>query len=106
MYVLKYKHGCPELMLEQFYDEIVSIKNGIALVVNEHNKNSMLSMNYDYIGEIKEENELQEYLKKFDDVVLSTKIETIKVDLDELHSQLEIKRNKPKKEERSLADSL
>lgn len=85
MFVLRFTRECPDLMMENFYDEVVTVRNGIALVVNEHVKNSLLvESGYEYVGEIKEEKELKEALENKKKSDLRLELQTQVVDLDEL----------------------
>lgn len=66
MYVLRYTRPCPEWMEESFYDEVVTVRNGIALVNKEHVKEALLGpdVGYEYIGEIKHERQLNALLNR------------------------------------------
>ncbi len=56
-YVLKYNGLGPDYFLEHCYDEVISIKNRIALVKFEHNKNRLLGMQFEEIGMAENEEE-------------------------------------------------
>lgn len=85
MYVLKFRKECPEIMQETFYDEVVVVRNGIALCNGEHVKNALEGMNYDYVGKIKDEKSLNSLLTKADkdkenlDFSLEVQKHTIKI---------------------------
>lgn len=64
MYVLRNTLPAPDYYEETFYDEVVAVRNQIALVVNEHVKNALVSplMAYEFIGVINDTNELDKLL--------------------------------------------
>jgi hypothetical protein len=90
MFVLRFRGECPELMTEPFYDEVVTVRNGIALVEKEYNKDGMLLGRegypgaYEYIGEIKEEKELKELLAHQADSDLALTIQNKVMNIEEL----------------------
>ena len=84
MYVLKFNSPCPDHMLENFYDEVVPVRNGIAICVREHVRNALMGMNYSYIGQIEDENGLQELFAHKEQSDLRLDLESKVVDLDEL----------------------
>jgi hypothetical protein len=53
-------------MIETFYDEVVAVRNGIALCNMEHVRDALLDPNvgYEYIGEIKHERQLNALLNR------------------------------------------
>lgn len=84
MYVLKFNSPCPDHMLESFYDEVVPVRNGIAICVRDHIKNALMGMNYTYVGEIQNESGLQELFAQKEKSDLRVSLETKVIDLDEL----------------------
>src|SRR6266576_566012 len=71
MYVLRSTKEVPEYFEESFYDEVVSVRNGIALVLNDHVRDALIGPDFDYLGHIKDSKELEKFLvsdkKKADD---------------------------------------
>lgn len=77
MFILKFTMPCPDIMTEYFYDEVVSVNQGIALVINEHVKNALCTMDSGYVllGEIDEVKELKSFFAKAN---LAAREETMK----------------------------
>ena len=63
LYVLKFVGNGPDDFLEHAYDETVVIKNRIALVQFEHNKNMLLGMNFEEVGMVEKEEDLKELFR-------------------------------------------
>jgi len=106
MHVLRYPRECPEIMTETFYDEVVTVRNGIALVERDHVMRSLSGpYGYEYIGEIKEGKELNQLLDKVEkskvkaELSLSVEMHTIKIE------DLLIEKEKPA-EPKSYLDNL
>ena len=68
MYVIRSTVEVPEYYEEYFYDETVGIKNGIGLVVHDHVLQALTGgyNQYEYMGEIQSDKELNKILNKFD----------------------------------------
>jgi hypothetical protein len=66
VYVLKHTAPGPDYFEEHFYDETVSVKNHIALVIKEHVRDALLgpAMGYELIGVIEDSNDLEKFLTK------------------------------------------
>ena len=84
MYVLKFNAPCPEHMLENFYDEVVVVRNGVAICVGDHIRDALTSMNYTYIGHIEDESGLQDLFTQKEEDSIRLDLETKVIDLDEL----------------------
>lgn len=69
LYVLKYVGNGPGDFLEHCYDESVVVKNYVALVQFEHNKNMLLGMNFEEVGTVESEDQLKDLFKSKDTVV-------------------------------------
>lgn len=77
-YVLKYTGLGPDHFLEHCYDEVVTVRNQIALVQFEHNKNMLLGMQYEEIGQVENAEDVDKLLAKDDTVELKVKREQLK----------------------------
>lgn len=80
-FVLKYNGVGPDDFLENCYDEVIVVKNRIALVQFEHNKNKLLGMQFEEIGMVENEDGLKELFK---DKTVQVKHETKIVDLNKI----------------------
>lgn len=77
LYVLRYKGAFEGNFVESFYDEIVTVKNRIALVRGEHVKNCLLGMNFEDVGIIDKEENLPELFKSQETVEVKVRKETV-----------------------------
>ncbi len=71
-------------MHENFYDEVVVVRNGIGFVVNEHVMNAMLGMNYEYVGLVQDTNKLKNLLNEEKEDKLSLDVQKHTISLEEL----------------------
>ena len=83
-YVLKFVGAGPDNFLEHCYDEVIAVKNRIALVQFEHNKNRLLGQQFEEIGTVNSEEDLKSLLGEATEVKVRT--ETKVVPLDEILS--------------------
>lgn len=74
-YVLKFVGLGMQTRQEPFYDEVVSVKNGIALVKQVHNKNQLLGRNFIELGFVESEEDIPALLHR-DDVTVEVKKDT------------------------------
>ncbi len=63
LYVLKFVGNGPDNFLEHCYDEVIVVKNRIALVQFEHNAHKLMGYNFELIGNIEKEEDLSELFK-------------------------------------------
>ena len=63
LYVLKFVGNGPDNFMENCYDEVVVIKNRIALVQFEHNANMLRGMNFEFVGMVEKEEDLKELFR-------------------------------------------
>jgi hypothetical protein len=80
LYACYYPQPGPDHFLEYTYDEgPIPVRNKVALVRFEHNKNYLLNMGFEFLGTIENEEELQDLLSKDKkhDIELQTRKETV-----------------------------
>ncbi len=63
LYALKYVGNGTGDFLEYGYDEVITVKSGIALCQFEHNRDMLLGMNFVELGMIENEGNLKDLLK-------------------------------------------
>jgi len=66
LYVLKYNGLFEGDFTESFYDEVVCVKNRVALVQFDHNKEQLLGRQFDLVGTIEDEGDLKNLFQSGD----------------------------------------
>jgi len=107
LYVLKYNGLFEGDFVESFYDEVVSVKNRIAVVQMDHNKEQLLGRQFDLIGQVEGGEDVKALLNG-DDVEIQVRKERVEqpVPASKMVSKDSILPGKPEGVEKSWYENL